>query len=144
MKVVIDISPLQTGHKTRGIGIYTRELSQGLRKVDKINSYILTTRPHQVKQVSLIHYPYFDLFFHTLPIQKRTRTVVTIHDVIPLIFPLWFKPGLRGRFHLFLQKLALKKVDAVITDSHNSKTDIVKYLKVPADKIHVVHLAVSS
>jgi len=144
MKVVIDILPLHTGHKTRGIGTYTRELSRALRQADKANAYILTTRPREITNISLVHYPYFDLFFHTLPLKKTTRTVVTIHDVIPLIFPRWFRPGIRGRFRFWLQALALRKVDAIITDSHNSREDIVKYLKIDPQKIHVIPLAAAA
>ncbi len=141
MKVVLDISPLQTGHKTRGIGTYTRYLSQALRQVDRANSYILTTRPQELKPVDLIHYPYFDLFAHTLPLRKLTKTIVTIHDVIPLVFPQWFKPGWRGRFRFLFQKLALKKIDAIITDSHHSKADIIKYFKFSPSQVHVIPLA---
>ncbi|MBI4137412.1 glycosyltransferase family 4 protein, partial [Candidatus Roizmanbacteria bacterium] len=39
------------------------------------------------------------------------------------------------------QKRDLRKVSAVITDSHNSKKDIVRHLNIPAEKISVVHLA---
>ena len=144
MKIVIDISPLRTGHKARGIGTYTRELCRALRQMDKTNSYILTTKPQEITQVSLVHYPYFDLFWHTLPVKKTTKTVVTIHDVIPLVFPRWFRPGLRGRWQFWWQKLALKKVDAIITDSHHSKSDIVKYLKVAPEKIQVIPLAAAA
>jgi glycosyltransferase involved in cell wall biosynthesis len=141
MKVIIDISPLKTMHKTRGIGIYTRRLVEALHEVDKKNLYILTTKSEHIKNADLIHYPYFDLFFHTLPIRKKTKTVVTIHDVIPLIFPKDFPVGIRGSLNLNFQKLALKKVDAIITDSQNSKKDIVKFLKVNPEKIHVIYLA---
>jgi len=144
MKIVIDIAPLRTGHKARGIGTYTRELCRTLRQVDKTNSYILTTKPQEITRVSLVHYPYFDLFWHTLPVKKTTKTVVTIHDVIPLVFPRLFRPGLRGRWQFWWQKLALKKVDAIITDSHHSKSDIVKYLKVAPEKIQVIPLAAAA
>lgn len=141
MKVVIDISPLKTKHKTRGIGMYTRRLVKALHEVDRKNQYILTTKSEQVKNADLLHYPYFDLFFHTLPIRKKTKTVVTIHDVIPLIFPKEFPAGIRGSLNLFLQKLALRNVDAVITDSENSKQDIVRFLKTDPVKVEVVYLA---
>jgi glycosyltransferase involved in cell wall biosynthesis len=144
MKIVIDIAPLRTGHKARGIGTYTRELCRALRQIDKTNSYILTTKPQEITGVSLVHYPYFDLFWHTLPVKKTTKTVVTIHDVIPLVFPRWFRPGLRGRWRFWWQRLALKKADAVITDSQHSKSDIGKYLKVALEKIHVIPLAAAA
>lgn len=142
MKIVLDISPLHTGHKTRGIGVYTRELSQALKKIDRTNQYFLTTRPRDVKHISLIHYPYFDLFFRTLPLKHPVPIVVTIHDLIPLVLPQYFKPGLRGQFHFWLQRHSLKQAAAIITDSQNSKRDIIQYFHIPPEKITVIPLAV--
>ena len=144
MKVVLDISPLKTAHKARGIGVYTSQLSQALKKVDQTNHYILTSRPRDIKGVDLVHYPYFDLFFRSLPLKKTTPIVVTIHDVIPLIFPHHFRPGLRGKISFYFQRLSLNQVEAIITDSNNSKTDIINYLNIPSAKIHVIPLAAAS
>ncbi len=141
MKVVIDISPLKTRHKTRGIGIYTRRLVEALQRFDRKNKYVLTTKFKDVDDADLVHYPYFDLFFHTLPIRKHTKTVVTIHDLTPLVFPNEFRPGLKGRYRFIFQRLALRSVDAVITDSENSKKDIKKFLKIPNQQLNVIYLA---
>jgi len=140
MKVVIDISPLKSAHKTRGIGTYTRNLAESLIQIDPKNDYILTSKPNHLA-TDLIHYPYFDFFFPTLPFKKTKPTIVTIHDTIPLIFPQHYKPGLKGKINLIRQKLALQSADAIITDSNNSKKDIAHYLNQPNQKIHVVHLA---
>ena len=140
MKVVIDISPLHVAHKHRGVGSYTRSLVEALQKYDPENDYILTSKSHQV-EADLIHYPYFDLFFLTLPYSKSKPTVVTIHDTIPLIYPKAYPPGLRGALKLRLQKLSLRSVKAIITDSDRSAKDIQKYLKQPAEKINRVYLA---
>lgn len=144
MKVIIDISPLKTGHKTRGIGIYTRRLVEALHKVDRKNQYILTSKAQYVPDADLIHYPYFDLFFHTLPIRKKAPTVITIHDLIPLVMPNQFPVGVRGRIANILQRTALKNVDSIITDSENSKQDIEEFLDISANKIHVVYLAAAA
>lgn len=141
MKVIIDISPLKTGHKTRGIGMYTRRLVETLHKVDKRNQYILTTKAKFVRNADLVHFPYFDLFFHTLPLWRKTKTVVTIHDLIPLILTKEFPVGIRGKAAFLLQRLALRNVDAVITDSENSKKDIINFLKITPEAIHVIYLA---
>lgn len=141
MKVAINISPLKTAHKTRGIGIYTRRLVAAVRAVDKKNRYILTTKSLQIKNLDLIHYPYFDLFFNTLPLKKRAKTVVTIHDLIPLVYPNHFRPGIKGKIRFALQKMALQNVDAVLTDSENSKQDIIRFLSLPSEKIYVIQLA---
>lgn len=143
MKIAINASDLDPRNSTRGIGVYARQLSQNLRKVDKKNQHILATSKKELQAADLIHYPTFDLFFHTLPIKKKSPRVVTIHDLIPLVYPSKFKPGFRGRVKFQLQLKALKHTDAIITDSQNSKTDIIKYLNIPRSKIHVVYLGVS-
>jgi glycosyltransferase involved in cell wall biosynthesis len=40
-----------------------------------------------------------------------------------------------------MQKFALKKADAIITDSNCSKNDIIKYVGISKDKVSVVYLA---
>lgn len=136
IKVLLDHSPLSSGHASRGIGTYTRLLSQGLNKIED-----LILIKDNSKKPDLVHYPYFDLFHSTLPVKFATPKVVTIHDVIPLKFPAYYKPGLRGRFNLQRQKIVLKSVSAVITDSESSKADISYLLGYPSKNIHVVYLA---
>lgn len=136
IKILLDHSPLSSGHATRGIGTYTRLLSQGL---SKINDLVLLK--NNSEKPDLVHYPFFDLFYSTLPVKLTTPKVVTIHDVIPLKFPAYYKPGLRGRFNLQRQKIVLKSVSAVITDSESSKADISYLLGYPSKNIHVVYLA---
>lgn len=142
MKIAVDVSPLSKGHKLRGIGSYTKNLVDEYKRGKQGIDFEFFENPDTPPPVDLIHYPYFDLFFHTLPINKKaSRVVVTIHDVIPLIFPEHFPRGVRGNINLILQKLALKNVDAIICDSKTSKKDIIEKLSVPEDKIHVVYLA---
>lgn len=141
MKVALDISPTLNQSGTRGIGTYTSNLLHNLKKFK--NTEVIEFRGKTIPSSDVTHYPYFDLFFHTLPINKTNRRVVTIHDVIPLIFPKQFPPGVKGRINLQLQKLALKNTDAVICDSKSSKKDISKKLSYPEKKIHVVYLAAS-
>jgi glycosyltransferase involved in cell wall biosynthesis len=141
MKIAIDASPLKTGHKTRGIGSYTTNLINSLKHIDKnlkIEEFYNSKNP---PQADIIHYPYFDLFFHTLPLRAISTRVVTVHDLIPLVFPKHFPSGIKGKVNLQLQKLALKNTNAVICDSETSKKDIVKKLSYPAEKIHVIYLA---
>lgn len=138
MKVLLDTSPISNGHAHRGIGLYTAQLQAHLSKLDGID----VVADAKEKDISIVHYPYFDLFFPTLPLLRPAKkSVVTIHDVIPLEFPDQYKPGIKGSLSFEAQKLALKSVNAVITDSHSSKNSIVKHLGAPEEKIHVVYLA---
>lgn len=143
MKIAFDTTPLHSGHKTRGIGSYTYNLLNELKKSSAIE-VVEFKSIKQVHDVDLVHYPYFDLFFYTLPIKKKFSTIVTIHDVTPLIFPKHYPRGLKGLINFKLQKYALKNVDAVITDSYSSKKDIEKYLGVKSTKIFPIHLAIDS
>ena len=140
IKVLIDTSPLSNASAIRGIGSYTRHLTDALEK-EKSLEVMRSSLADKNFKPDIIHYPFFDLFFHTLPLRKKATTVVTIHDTIPLVFPEQYKPGKRGLANLIRQKLALKSVAAVITDSESSKKDIVHYFKYPADKIYVIPLA---
>lgn len=142
MKVAIDISPLSSGHKGRGVGTYTRELVAALKRHKSGLEFIITDQPES-EAADLVHYPYFDLFFRTLPLIKKTKTVVTIHDVIPLVYPEFFPSGIKGYWRYQVQRLSLTSVRAVVTDSSASKSDIHTYLSVPAAKITPVHLAAS-
>lgn len=141
MKVYLDTSPLTTGHAIRGIGTYTKQLLQELEKNSEIT---VVQEKKESKTADVVHYPYFDLFFDSLPVSFSKKTVVTIHDVIPLEFPEFYKPGIKGSLRFRKQKLALRWVKAVITDSMYSKQKINELLGVANDKITVVYLAANS
>lgn len=140
MKVAINILPLKSEHKDRGIGFYTSNLIESLKSDPEIQIQEFMDLS-EVTDVDIVHYPWFDFFFRTLPIKKRFKTIVTIHDVIPLLFPKYYPVGIRGQCNFFLQRLALKNCSQIITDSSVSKIDISKYLSLDTEKISVVHLA---
>jgi len=142
MKVAIDVSPLKTAHRFRGIGAYTQNLITALQSIKLADFEVILIEKEPIpKDCDLIHYPFFDLFFATLPLIRKKKTVVTIHDTIPLVFPKHYPPGIKGRLRLETQKTSLRTVDAVITDSQNSKKDLFKYLNYLKEKIYVIPLA---
>lgn len=140
MRIAINTLPLKTAHRKRGIGYYTRHLLEALKEDSQIQiSQFINLK--EVKDADIVHFPWFDFAFHTLPVRRFLPTVVTIHDVIPLVFPKHYPMGVRGKINFFLQKMALASCKKIITDSKTSKGDIVKYLKIEEDKIATVHLA---
>lgn len=143
MKVGFNTLPLYSGHKMRGIGYYTKNMLEYLKEM-KDMEIVEFNSISEVEDVEIIHYPWFDLYFHSLPIRKKFPTVVTVHDVIPLLFPKHYPSGIKGKINFHLQKLALKNCVSVITDSLASKSDIMKYLGVKEEKIAIVPLAADS
>jgi hypothetical protein len=67
------------------------------------------------------------------------KQIAVIHDLIPLKYPSKFPAGLRGNFNIFLNKLALKNYDLIVTDSEASKKDIVQILKISEEKVKVIY-----
>lgn len=146
MRVGIDCSPLKTGHflqhRVRGTGFYLEHLKDSLEKYCPENEYTFFTRTEKLPDnLDLIHIPYFEPFFITLPRKPKTKVVVTVHDLTPLVFPKEFPAGLKGKIKWQIQKKRLKKADHIITDSECSKNDIIKYTRIKEEKISVVYLA---
>lgn len=146
MNIAVDITPISgkkiSEHKVRGVGMYIKFLVENLEKFDKENSYTFFTRGHVLPvNIDVIHYPYFDPFFQTLPFQKKYKTVVTVHDLTPIVFEKHFPAGIRGKLFWNIQKSLLGKVEQIITDSNNSKNDIVRIVGIPEEKVSVVYLA---
>src|SRR5689334_3194344 len=128
MKIAIDATPLLAtrtpGHKVRGTGIYIENLRLHLQRNPKGNEYIFFHREDKLPaDIDIIHYPYFEPFFLSLPLRKKTKTIVTVHDLTPLVFPKYFPVGVKGKVKWQLQKLALQKTDRIITDSKASQKD---------------------
>jgi glycosyltransferase involved in cell wall biosynthesis len=142
MNIAIDVSPLQSGHKIRGVGFYLAHLQEALlRYYPQYTYHFFSKKEILPKNTDVIHYPYFEPFFLTLPFWKKHKTVVTVHDLTPLVFPKDFPPGKKGTLVWQIQKANLKRVDAIITDSLSSKKDIEKICRISPGKIHVVYLA---
>ena len=147
MKVAIDGGPLHSGDAVRGIGVHTRELIKELTKFQNENFKIdvVDFKNSDLGQYDIVHYPYFHPHFLTLPFKKpASKVILTIHDLVRLIYPRYYPPGIRGRVNFFLQKYNLRNVDAIITISETSKKDIVRLLDFPGEKIFVTHLAPQS
>lgn len=142
MKVVFNTIPLQTQSWYRGIGVYTHTLLAALQKYDPANEYLLATHTIDLQTADVIHYPYFDFFFLTLPLVKSKPTIVTVHDVIPLLYPKQYPRGVRGALKLAVQKYCLQKnADMVVTDSETSRRDVRSYLDIRPPKLRRVYLA---
>lgn len=141
MKISICTSPLKTASKTRGVGVYTRELISAFRTSFPKDKMTETTGNPYIAKSDLVHYPFFDPYFLTLPWHYRCPTIITIHDLIPLKYPTHFPAGYRGRFKWWIQRFRASRASAIITDSRSSAADIHTILGIPEERIFVVPLS---
>lgn len=141
MNVVIDISQSHSENKARGVGMYAKFLHENLLSLSTKHTFTLKQETLFESIPDLIHYPYFDFFFPTLPLKNIAPTIITIHDTIPLIFPNHYKPGIRGKFNYIKQRLLVKNAHHIITNSITSKNDITTYLDVPSNKVTPISMA---
>jgi glycosyltransferase involved in cell wall biosynthesis len=139
MKIAIDISSTKSDHKFRGIGFYTQNLVEQLKKLQDKN-FQLITFSKQKPTVDLYHFPAFSPFFFSLAFNLINQSVITIHDLIPLQFPKYFSAGVKGNLRWQIQKRFLKKAKKIITDSQASKKAITEIANIPQKKIEVVYL----
>lgn len=154
-----------------GIGTYIQNLLRELAKIDQQNEYVLFTRPQDVsvaaslgenfravpnrsahysiaEQISIplaVKREHLDLFHAThyvLPALTPSKTVVTIHDCIHLMFPEYLRHHLGYAYARASLYIAAHKSDRIFTVSEQSKRDILKFFKVRPEKIVVTPNAI--
>lgn len=74
------------------------------------------------------------------PSQRKGRSVVTIHDLSVLLFP-EYHPRMRVLGYRAFLGATLARADAVITDSEQTKRDLVRLMGVSNAKVTVIPLA---
>jgi glycosyltransferase involved in cell wall biosynthesis len=91
--------------------------------------------PLACRRLDLAHVPYF-----ASPLFPPVPTVVTVHDLIPLLLPAYRGSPL-VRLYTRLVAAAARRAEAIITVSQASKRDIVRCLRIPPERIHVTYEA---
>lgn len=71
-----------------------------------------------------------------VPLLQNFPTVITIHDLIPFIFPEYYPR--QALLYLPLLKAAVKKAKIIIVSSVATKEDVNRILNVPFDKMRVI------
>lgn len=148
MKIALNISAVtddqKSLHKVRGIGTYTHELFTSLCKYAKNDEIVGFTHENELPtDVDVVHYPYFDPYFFSIPFKKRKKTVVTVHDFIPLLYTEHFPAGKKGRFRWQIQKYLLKRVEGIISVSDATTRDFVRVTGIKEKKIQTIYSAAS-
>jgi len=87
-----------------------------------------------------------DLFHAThyvLP-PLRSRAIVTIHDIIHLLYPQFLPNRVALVYARVMIRRALARADRIITVSYNSKRDLVDYFGITPSRVDVIYNGVSS
>jgi len=90
--------------------------------------------------------PDCDLFHateHLLPRLKDARTVLTVHDLIFLLFPEYHLPLNKWFLNRFMP-LFVRRAHAIIAVSQCTKDDLIRHYTVPSEKITVVYEGVDA
>ena len=90
-----------------------------------------------LRRQALLHSTYF-----AAPVAASSPIVVTVHDVIPLVLPGYHRGRQAELYSRFMAWNVPRTAQSIITVSENSKTDIVRALRVSEDRVHVTHEAV--
>lgn len=95
------------------------------------------TFPRLCRQLraDLAHVPYF-----ASPLEPPIPTVVTIHDIIPLVLPA-YRGNVQVRLYTALVAAAAGRARMILTDSHASQRDVLARLRVRPERVRVVYLA---
>lgn len=154
MRIGIDTQST-LGQKT-GIGQYTAHLLKALRSVAPEHEYLelnwgrdivmRTDRrlrwqqfelPRQARRAraTLIHVTGFDA-----PLRHPSPTVLTVHDLIGMIFPKNLPPVARFYWARWLP-FSIRFATHLIADSENTKRDVIRLVGVPESRLTVVPLA---
>ncbi|MFZ5644992.1 MAG: glycosyltransferase family 4 protein [Bacillota bacterium] len=167
MRIGLDINPLVTGHRFRGIGTYVKNLLQGLLYSGSEHSFLLFTSTGEISlpeqtthrtigpggffravwenNIDILHitdfyHPAYNLS-DLLEIKRHgVKLVISVADAIPLRFPEHY-PNEK----LFMEKNLtplIPLVDRVITISRESAEDLIKFFSLPPESVSVTHLGV--
>jgi len=95
------------------------------------------------RKIDILHSTNFmiPIFFN------RYKIIITVHDLIPYLFPQWCYRSKKAKVYPVYKKITeiiLNKVDSIISDSQNTKKDIEKVFPECASKVDVVYLGVET
>ena len=118
------------------VGHHLRRLP-GSATINPLINSLLEPLILKLQQPSILHYTYYS------PIYKQSfgaKVVLTVFDMIHELHPQFF----RSTDSTIARKLeAIRAADHIIAISESTKRDLLKYYKLPDDKVSVVYLASS-
>lgn len=86
-------------------------------------------------KIDLLHSP-----GQALPLWYNGKTILTVHDLSPLLFPKQKDWGSRFVWTQLVPRMA-KRADHIITVSNHTKNDVLELLHIPEERITTIHEA---
>ena len=155
-----------------GIGTYIRQLLEHLCGLDQDDEYVIFARPQDEQRlerlpsnftvvcerapgyslrelvslswrISKLRLDLYHATHYVLPAVVRCPSIVTIHDIIHLLFPELLPNRLAVVYARTMIRRSLTSSDRVIAVSKNTKQDLTDTFKVDADKIEVIYNGVA-
>ncbi len=145
IKIAIVSGDSKKGDSVRGIGAHNSNLFSAFHKNSSKDIKIPEVNKNDdLSKYDVVHFTVFRPFFISLPFikPKNTKFVLTIHDLIMLVYPEHYPSGIKGWIKFKINKFLIKKyVDRIITISETSKKDICRFLGVKPEIVEVIYLA---
>lgn len=98
------------------------------------NSLAALTHSQCFDSMDILHFPEPKILYGKKP---KAPFVLTIHDVMPLLFPEFFPKKSYLMMRCFLPKY-LKEAAAICAVSGQTKKDLLKLFPIPQEKVHVI------
>lgn len=116
-----------------------RHLHQWYDKLTRGHYYPNCNEYHSIKELKkgdfdVFHPTFFSDYF--LPYLNGKPFVLTIHDMIPELYPQYFR---RDDFQIVMKRKLAPLASAIVAVSEKTKQDVVEILGVPEEKVHVVY-----
>jgi len=133
---VFDPTVVDKQSKIRGIGRYLQLLKENFPNWKFVSNVAMK----QCSNEAIFINPFFNFLQPPLTMKRIAgKQIAVIHDLIPLKYPDHFPVGVHGTVNVWLNKLALRNYDLIVTDSQTSKKDIVRMLKIEESRVKVVY-----
>lgn len=155
-----------------GVGTYVRNLVTQLAQLDRDSEYVLLCRKEDLGLAARLgpnfravtdpsgHYSFSEQItipyhvhrirpdvFHTphyvLPIFTPCPSITTIHDCIHLVFPQYLQNRLAHAYARAAFYSATRRARRILTVSETSKRDILRFFRIPPERVTVIYNAIA-
>ncbi len=129
-------------NESSGVDRYSQEIAKRLDvKTVESRRYLSLMEAYQLsrlirRQGDIVHLP--NQHFARYALFRKNPFIVTVHDLVRTCFR-FDKETITERILLKLDIRGIKRASHIITVSQNTRNDLIKYLKIPDNRISVIY-----